>query len=198
MSKIFTIEIAPVRKPFMREKQHQVTTVCKYRDGTKGYKYSEYAYGKPQCGRVYRWAEGENTESEREPHMTRFMKHVERAYQKACVRYNSHYANMKRADHIVRVYAPYPDVAPNATITVMSAKWKEWDRDQRFLSDIRSKMRIQYGHLMSSLQRGEWDRSNDSLYLLNKYMYDLQSMCRPDHHEVVFKGEKNPLLANRR
>jgi hypothetical protein len=89
-------------------------------------------------------------------------------------------------------------LAPNATITVYSARVQEYHVHKAFLRDIVSKMNNQYRGLMGLLQRGQWDLSKDSLYLLNKYMFDLQSMCRPEHHEVVFKGDKNPLLANRR
>jgi len=197
MTKIFTIQITPIRKPYMREKKQRMNTVCKYRNGST-YEYSPYRYGKPQCGRVYSYHDTDATIAERDQYMPAFLDMVDRVHSKARSRFFKFYADYNVEDEILRVYAPYPTLAPNATITVMSAKWKEWDRDQRFLSDIRSKMRIQYNTLMCLLQRGEWDKSNDSLYLLNKYMYDLQSMCRPDHHEIVFKGEKNPLLANRR
>jgi len=74
----------------------------------------------------------------------------------------------------------------------------EYEAHKAFLRDIVSKMNNQYSGLMGLLQRGQWDLSKDSLYLLNKYMFDLQSMCRPEHHVVEFKGKNNPLLANRR
>ena len=59
-------------------------------------------------------------------------------------------------------------------------------------------MNIQFNNLMSVLQQGKYDLAKDSLYKLNKYMFDLQSMCRPDHHVVEFKGKVNPLTANLR
>ena len=95
-------------------------------------------------------------------------------------------------------YAPYPHLAPNATVTVYSQRVHEYNAHKDFLRDIVSKMNIQFDHLMSTLQRRQFDLSKDSLYKLNKYMFDLQSMCRPEHHEIVFKGKNCPLLANRR
>ena len=138
------------------------------------------------------------TEAEKQPYAEKFAHRVQRAFDKAVIRFNTHYKGLRLEDEIVRVYAPYPDLAPNATITVYSQRIHDYRAHKAFLRDIVSKMNNQYRGLMGLLQRGQWDRSKDSLYLLNKYMFDLQSMCRPDHHVVEFKGDKNPLLANRR
>ena len=61
----FTITISPFRAPFMRERMTKLQTVCKYRNGYK-YEYSEYAYGKPRCGRVYRHEDNDETRAEKD------------------------------------------------------------------------------------------------------------------------------------
>jgi len=197
MTKIFTIQITPIRKPFMREKQLMQQTVCKYRDGSSGYKYSPYAYGKQHCGYVYKYKDTVASEEERGEYMPSFLDMVERVHAKAVKRYSKFYADYNEADEVIRVYAPYPTSAPNATKTVYSQRKHRKDAQYRFLEDITSKMRIQYNTLMCVLQQGKWDLANDSLYKLNNYLYELQSMCRPEHHEVVFKGNVDPLTANR-
>lgn len=195
--KKFTIQIAPVRKPFMREKMMKLQTVCKYRNGYK-YEYSPYAYGKAYCGRVFRYEDTEWTLEEKAPYLASFMERIEKVVSKAKDRYSKFYANFRYEDEIVKVYAPYPDLAPNALKTVYSERAKQKDAQWQYLREITKKMEIQYGHLMSALQSQQWDRANGSLHILNEHMMKLQSMCRPDHHEVVFKGEKNPLTANRK
>ena len=197
MTKIFTIQITPIRKPFMREKKVMQQTVCKYRNGST-YEYSPYAYGKQQCGYVYKYKDTLSTIAERDEHMLAFMDMVDRVHAKARSRFFKFYADYNQDDEIIRVWAPYPTLAPNALKTVYSQRKHQHDDHMLFLQRIKSKMRIQYNTLMSVLQQGQWDLANDSLYKLNKYLYDLQSMCRPEHHEVVFKGKVNPLTANRR
>ena len=197
MTKIFTIQIAPVRAPYMRCKQDAVPTVCKKYVGGK-VEYHEFRWNNPKAGRNIMWKDNADSEQEREQYKENFAQRVQRAYDKAVARFSTHYKGIKFEDEIVRVYAPYPDLAPNATITVYSQRVHEYKAHQRFLEDIVSKMNIQFNTLMCLLQRGQWDLSKDSLYKLNKYMFDLQSMCRPDHHEVVFKGKNNPLTANLR
>ena len=81
MSKIFTIKIAPVIKPFMRAKMTRHNAVCKYRDGST-YEYSPYRYGKPQCGRVYSYHDTDETVAERQPHIDRFVEVVEESMQR--------------------------------------------------------------------------------------------------------------------
>tara|TARA_A100001391_G_scaffold27491_1_gene14834 strand:+ start:956 stop:1549 length:594 start_codon:yes stop_codon:yes gene_type:complete len=197
MTKIFTIQIAPIRAPYMRCKQVAVPTVCKkYVNGKV--EYHEFRWNNPKAGRNIMWKDTPESEEERQQYAPQFAQRVQRAYDKAVIRFYTHYKGIKFEDEIVRVYAPYPDLAPNATITVYSQRVHEYKAHQRFLEDIVSKMNIQFDTLMSLLQRGQWDRSKDSLYKLNKYMFDLQSMCRPDHHVVEFKGKNNPLTANRR
>ena len=197
MSKIFTIHIAPIKAPYMRCKQDAVPTVCKkYVSGKV--EYHEFRWNNPKAGRNIMWKDNTDSEQEREQYKQQFADRVQRAFDKAVIRFHTHYKGIKFEDEIVRVYAPYPDLAPNATITVYSQRVRDYKAHQRFLEDIVSKMNIQFDKLMSLLQRGQFDLSKDSLYKLNKYMFDLQSMCRPEHHEVVFKGKNNPLLANRR
>ena len=195
--KKFTIQIAPVRKPFMREKMMKLQTVCKYRNGYK-YEYSPYAYGKAHCGRVFRYEDTEWTLDEKASYLASFMERIEKVVSKAKDRYSKFYANFRYEDEIVKVYAPYPDLAPNALKTVYSERAKQKDAQWQYLREITKKMEIQYGHLMSALQSQQWDRANGSLHILNERMMKLQSMCRPDHHVVEFKGEKNPLTANRK
>ncbi len=197
MTKIFTIQIAPIKAPYMREKKRQENTVCKKYVGGKVV-YHEFRWNNPKAGRNVMYFDTPATEAERQPYAEKFAHRVQRAYDKAVIRFHTHYKGIKFEDEIVRVYAPYPDLAPNATVTVYSQRVHEYNAHQAFLRDIVSKMNNQYSGLMSLLQRGQWDLSKDSLYKLNKYMFDLQSMCRPDHHEVVFKGKNNPLTANLR
>ena len=197
MSKKFTIQITPIKAPYMRCKQDAVPTVCKKYVGGK-VEYHEFRWNNPKAGRNIMWKDNADTIEEREQYKQQFADRVQRAFHKANIRFYKHYNGIKFEDEIVRVYAPYPDLAPNATITVYSQRVHEYKAHQRFLEDIVSKMNIQFDTLMSLLQRGQWDRSKDSLYKLNKYMFDLQSMCRPDHHVVEFKGKNNPLTANRR
>ena len=198
MSKIFTIQITPIRKPYMRAKMTMQQTVCKYRNGSKGYEYSPYAYGKQHCGYVHMYKDTPATIAERAQYMPAFLEMVDRVHAKATDRYFKFYADYNEADEVIRVYAPYPTLAPNATKTVYSQRKHKKDAQYRFLEDIKSKMRIQYNTLMCVLQQGKWDLANDSLYKLNNYLYELQSMCRPEHHEVVFKGKVDPLTANRK
>ncbi len=197
MSKIFTILIAPVRAPYMREKQRTENTVCKkYVRGKV--EYHEFKWNNPKAGRNIMWKDTTESREEREQYAPKFAQRVQRAFDKAVIRFHTEYKGLRLEDEIVRVYAPYPDLAPNATVTVYSQRVRDYKAHQAFLRDIVSKMNIQFNTLMSLLQRGQFDLSKDSLYKLNKYMFDLQSMCRPDHHVIEFKGKNNPLLANRR
>lgn len=197
MPKIFTIQIAPVRAPYMRCKQNAVPTVCKkYVRGKV--EYHEFRWNNPKAGRNIMYKDTVESEAEREQYKENFAHRVQRAFDKAVIRFHTHYKGIKFKDEIVRVYAPYPDLAPNATVTVYSQRVHEYKAHQAFLRDIVSRMNIQFNTLMSLLQRGQWDLSKDSLYKLNKYMFDLQSMCRPEHHVVEFKGKNNPLTANLR
>ena len=195
--KKFTIQIAPIRAPYMREKMTPVPTVCKkYVNGKV--EYHEFRWNNPKAGRNIMWKDTPESEAEREQYKENFARRVQRAYDKANARFFTHYNGIKFEDEIVRVYAPYPDLAPNATITVYSQRVHEYNAHRDFLRDIVSKMNIQFNTLMSVLQQGKYDLAKGSLYKLNKYMFDLQSMCRPEHHEVVFKGKNNPLTANLR
>ena len=195
--KIFTIQITPVRAPFMRCRQDAVPTVCKkYVNGKV--EYHEFRWNNPKAGRNIMFKDNADTIAEREQYTEVFAQRVQRAFDKANARFLAHYKDINFNDEIVRVYAPYPDLLPNTTITVYSQRVHEYNAHRDFLRDIVSKMNIQYNTLMCVLQQGKYDLAKDSLYKLNKYMFDLQSMCRPDHHEVVFKGKVNPLTANRR
>lgn len=195
--KIFTIQITPIKAPFMRCRQDAVPTVCKKYVAGK-VEYHEFRWNNPKAGRNIMWKDNADTIEEREQYKQQFADRVQRAFDKANIRFFKHYNGIKFEDEIVRVYAPYPDLAPNATITVYSQRVHEYNEHRDFLRDIVSKMNNQYNTLMCVLQQGKYDLAKGSLYKLNKYMFDLQSMCRPDHHEVVFKGKVNPLTANLR
>ena len=195
--KKFTIQIAPIRAPYMRERQDAVPTVCKkYVNGKV--EYHEFRWNNPKAGRNIMWKDNTDSEQEREQYKEKFAQRVQRAYDKAFIRFYTHYKGIKFEDEIVRVYAPYPDLAPNATVTVYSQRVNDYEAHKAFLGNIKSKMNIQFNTLMSVLQQGKYDLAKGSLYKLNKYLFDLQSMCRPEQHEIVFKGKNCPLLANRR
>ena len=197
MSRTFTIQIAPIRAPYMRCKQNAVNTVCKKYVAGK-VEYHEFRWNNPKAGRNIMWKDTPESEEEREQYKENFARRVQRAYDKAVIRFHTHYKGIKFEDEIVRVYAPYPDLAPNATVTVYSQRVHDYEGHKAFLGNIKSKMKIQFNTLMSVLQQGKYDLAKGSLYKLNKYLFDLQSMCRPEHHEVVFKGKVNPLTANLR
>jgi hypothetical protein len=197
MSKIFTIQITPIKAPFMRCRQDAVPTVTKARVNNKVV-YHEFRWNNPKCGRNIKFMDNADSIEEREQYKESFRRRVQRAFEKANIRFFKHYEGINFEDEIVRVYAPYPHLAPNATITVYSQRVHEYNAHRDFLRDIVAKMNNQYNTLMCVLQQGKYDLAKDSLYKLNKYMFDLQSMCRPHHHEVVFKGDKNPLTANLR
>ena len=195
--KTFTIQITPIKAPFMRCRQDVHNTVAKKRvDGQVV--YHEFRWDNPKCGRIVMFQDNDATIAERKQYAPQFAQQVQKAFDKANARFFLHYDGINFEDEIVRVYAPYPDLAPNATVTVYSQRVHEYNAHRDFLRGIVAKMNNQYNTLMCVLQQGKYNLAKDSLYKLNKYMYDLQSMCRPDHHEVVFKGDKNPLTANRR
>ena len=197
MTTTFTIQIAPIKAPYMRCRQDAVPTVCKKYVGGK-VEYHEFRWNNPKAGRNIMFKDTPDTIAEREQYKENFAHRVQRAFDKANARFFAHYNGINFEDEIVRVYAPYPDIAPNATITVYSQRVHQYNAHRDFLRDIVSKMNIQFNTLMCVLQQGQYDLAKGSLYKLNKYMFDLQSMCRPDHHEVVFKGKNNPLTANLR
>ena len=197
MSKKFTIQIAPIKAPYMRHRQDAVPTVCKKYVGGK-VEYHEFRWNNPKAGRNIMWKDNPDTIAEREQYKEAFAHRVQRAFDKANIRFFKHYDGINFEDEIVRVYAPYPNLLPDTTITVYSQRVHEYNAHRDFLRDIVSKMNIQFNTLMCVLQQGKYDLAKDSLYKLNKYLYDLQSMCRPEHHEVVFKGKVDPLTANRR
>ena len=166
----FTIQISAFKPPFMREKMTLQYTVCKQRVGYK-YQYCEYRYNKQALGRV------------------------QRAYDKAVIRFHKHYAGINHADERVRSYAPYA-IAPNAIVHEMSERWVKYGADKKFLKNIVSRLTIKYNTLMCLAQQGKYKLIQDALYDVHKAYHELQSMCRPHNHEVVYKGYKNPLTAN--
>jgi hypothetical protein len=181
----------------MQCRQDAHNTVCKKRVNGKVV-YHEFRWNNPKAGRNIMFKDNAASVAEREQYKEVFAQRVQKAFDKANARFFTHYDGINFEDEIVRVYAPYPNIAPNATITVYSQRVHEYNAHRDFLRDIVSKMNNQYNTLMCVLQQGKYDLAKDSLYKLNKYMFDLQSMCRPDHHEVVFKGKNNPLTANLR
>lgn len=197
MSKTFTIQIAPIRAPYMQCRQDAHNTVAKKRVRSKEVYYT-HMYDNPKCKRHVKFMDNADSIAEREQYKEVFAQRVQKAFDRANARFFAHYDGINFEDEIVRIYAPYPKLLPNTTITVYSQRVQNYNDDRDFLRGIVSKMNNQYNTLMCVLQQGKYDLAKDSLYKLNKYMYDLQSMCRPDHHEVVFKGKNNPLTANRK
>lgn len=196
MSNIFTIEITPFKPPFMREKMTAHNTVCKQRVGYK-YEYVEYRWNNPKCGRPQMYKDNDLCHAERAPYNERFAKSVQRAFDRAVIRFHKHYAGINREDEIIRSYAPYKQ-APNAIIYEMSEKWLQYQADKKFLGNIVSRLTIKYNAMMMVAQQGKYKLISDALYDVHKAYHELQSMCRPDHHVVVYKGKRNPLTANRK
>ena len=135
MSKIFTIQIAPVRAPYMREKQRQENTVCKKYVRGKVV-YHEFRWNSPKAGRNVMYFDTPETEAEKQPYAEKFAHRVQTTFDKAVNRFRAHYKGLRLEDEVVRVYAPYPDLAPNATITVYSARMLKYRADKAFLRDI--------------------------------------------------------------
>ena len=194
MSKIFTISITSFRPPFMREKQRQENTVCKKYVGGKVV-YHDFKWNNPKAGRNIMHFDTDECRAERAPYNETFAKQVQRAFDRAVIRFHKHYAGINRADEVVRSYAPY-SIAPNAIIHEMSEKWVQYSKDKKFLVNIVSRLTIKYNTMMCVAQQGKYKLISDCLYDVHKAYHELQSMCRPDHHEVVYKGKKNPLTAN--
>ena len=137
MSKIFTILIAPVRAPYMREKQRTENPVCKkYVNGKV--EYHEFRWNNPKAGRNIMWKDTPESREEREQYAPKFAQRVQRAFDKAVIRFHTYYKGIKFEAEIVRVYAPYPDLAPNATVTVYSQRVRDYKAHQRFLEVIYS------------------------------------------------------------
>tara|TARA_Y100000034_G_scaffold136054_1_gene210519 strand:- start:284 stop:874 length:591 start_codon:yes stop_codon:yes gene_type:complete len=194
MSKIFTIQIASFKPPFMREKQRKENTVCKKYVGGKVV-YHDFKWNSPKAGRNVMFFDTPETIAERTPYNERFQQQVQRAFDRAVIRFHKHYAGINRADEVVRSYAPYKQ-APNAIIHEMSEKWVQYSKDKKFLGNIVSRLTIKYNTIMCVAQQGKYKLISDALYDVHKAYHELQSMCRPVHHVVVFKGKRNPLTAN--
>jgi len=194
MSKIFTITISPFRAPFMRASMTRQDTVCKQRVGYK-YEYCEYRYNKRALGRPAMYKDNPASIAERAPYNEKFAKQVQRAFDKAVIRFHTQYAGINYHEEIARSYAPYA-IAPNAIIHEMSEKWRQYKKDSELLENVVSRLTIKYDTLMCLAQQGKYKFISDALYDVHKAYHELQSMCRPDHHEVVYRGKKNPLTAN--
>jgi hypothetical protein len=196
MSKTFTIQISSFKPPFMREKMIEQNTVVKQRVGTQ-YQHVEYRWNRPACGRPKMYKDNEATIAERAPYNESFAKQVQRAYDRAVIRFHKHYAGINRDDEVIRSYAPYKQ-APNAILHEMSQRWVQYGKDKKFLESIVSRLKIKYNFMMMVAQQGKYKLISDALYDVHKAYHELQSLCRPDHHVVVYKGKKDPLLANRK
>ena len=103
--KNFTIQIAPVRAPYMREKQRVENTVCKKYVRGKVV-YHEFRWNNPKAGRNIMFFDTPDCEVEREPYAQKFASRVQRAFDKAVIRFDNDYRNLKLEDEIVSVYAP--------------------------------------------------------------------------------------------
>lgn len=197
MSNIFTIQINPFKVPFMREKQGTSQTFCKFKDSDGVYKLSPYKYGNIARGRVLRYEDTNETVAERERHIGAFMQRVNSAYEKALVRYNNHYAGINYDDEVVSYEIPY-SYLPQARKAVMSKRWLSYKEDKQFLETIVSRLKIKWEQCMSLAQQGKYRQVNDALYNVHVYYLQLSSLCRPSNHKVVYKGDNDPLLANRK
>ena len=197
MSNIFTIQINPFKVPFMREKQGTCQTFCKYKDTDGVYKLSPYKYGNIARGKVLRYEDTIETTEERERHMGAFMQRVNSAYEKALVRYANHYMGINYEDEIVSIDTPY-SYLPEVKRTIMSKKWLSYKEDKQFLESIVSRLRIKWEQCMSLAQQGKYRQVNDALYNVHIYYLQLSSLCRPLNHKVVYRGDSDPLLANRK
>ena len=132
MTRTFTIQITPIRAPFMRCRQDAVPTVCKKYVGGK-VEYHEFRWNNPKAGRNIMFKDNADTIAEREQYKEVFAQRVQRAYDKAVARFYTHYNGINFEDEIVRVYAPYPTIAPNATVTVYSQRVHKYNAHQDFL-----------------------------------------------------------------
>lgn len=196
MSNIFTIQITPFKPPFMREKQRKENTVCKKYVGGQ-VEYHDFKWNNPKAGRNIMFFDTDECREERAPYNETFAKSVQRAYDRAVIRFHKHYAGINREDEIVNSYAPYKQ-APNAIKHEMSEKWLQYQADKKFLGNIVSRLTIKYNTMMCVAQQGKYKLITDALYDVHKAYHELQSMCRPQHHVVVYKGKRNPLTANRK
>jgi len=194
--KKFTIEITPVKSPYMRETMLWTDTVAKKRVKGKVV-YHAHKWNNPKCGLNRRYLDNDLATAERDRHSARIEGLFQRAFDKAVIRHELKYAGINYQDEIARTYAPYA-IAPNATISEMTLKWRKYEADRKVLKNALAKLRTKYTLMMCCLQQGKWDAAKDCLYDLNVYLMELQSLARPDHHEIVFKGKNNPLTANRR
>ena len=141
MTTTFTIQIAPIKAPYMRHRQDAVPTVCKKYVGGK-VEYHEFRWNNPKAGRNIMWKDNPDTIAEREQYKEAFAHRVQRAFDKANARFFAHYDGINFDDEIVRVYAPYPNLLPDTTITVYSQRVHEYNAHRDFLRDIVSKMNI--------------------------------------------------------
>ena len=99
-------------------------------------------------------------------------------------------------DEVIDTYMPYPHLT-DATKNVMSDYWLAYNKDREFLQTIVSRLRIKWIQVMSLAQQGKYKQISDALYHVHVYYLELSSLCRPCNQEVVYKGDNDPLLANR-
>lgn len=197
MSNIFTIQINPFKVPFMREKQGTSQTFCKFKDSDGKYKLSPYKYGNIARGKVIRYEDTNKTTEERERHMGAFLQRVNSAYDKALVRFANRYEGINYDDEIVSYEIPY-SYLPQARKPIMSQKWLDYVADKQFLQTIVSRLKIKWEQCMSLAQQGKYRQVNDALYNVHVYYLALSSLCRPCSQQVVYRGDSDPLLANRK
>lgn len=194
--KKFTIEITPVKSPYMRETMQWTDTVAKKRVKGKVV-YHAHKWDNPKCGLNRRYLDNDQAAAERGRHSAKIEGLFQRAFDKAVIRHELKYAGINYQDEIARTYAPYA-IAPSAIINEMTLKWGRYQEERKVLGSALSKLRIKYELLMCCLQQGKWDAAKSCLYDVNLYLMELQSIARPQHHEIVFKGKNNPLTANRK
>ena len=141
MTTTFTIQIAPIKALYTTQTGCS-STVCKKYVGGKVI-ITSFVGIIPNlvvtlCSRIIPFIAEEQ-------YKENFAHRVQRAFDKAWVRFSHHYKDINFEDEIVRVYAPYR-LAPNATITVYSQRVHQYNAHRDFLRDIVSKMNNHLTH----------------------------------------------------
>lgn len=196
MSNIFTIQINPFKAPFMRHRQDVLHTVTKEYVNNK-VEYHEFRWNNPKAGHNIMFKDTPDTIAERERHMGAFLQRVNSAYDKALVRFTDRYKGINYQDEIVSYEIPY-SYLPQVRKAVMSQKWLDYVADKQFLETIVSRLKIKWDQVMSLAQQGKYRQVNDALYSVHVYYLGLSSLCRPCSQQVVYRGDSDPLLANRK
>ena len=117
--KKFTIQITPIKSPYMRETMQWTDTVAKKRVKGKVV-YHTHRWNNHKCGLNRRYLDNDQAANERSRHSAKIKGLFQRAFDKAVIRHETKYAGINYQDEIARTYAPY-SIAPDATINEMSS-----------------------------------------------------------------------------